>query len=51
MGVVRVKVKLMNEIDERLVNRGLFNPTLLRVYEAQALVDTGQLNILHPLDR
>ena len=41
MGAVRVKVKLTNPIDEELVNRGLLNPNLLRVYEAEALIDTG----------
>ena len=41
MGAVRVKVKLTNAIDEALVSRGLLNPKLLRVYEAEALIDTG----------
>ena len=35
---VRVKVKLTNAIDEGLVSRGLLNPNLLRVYEAEALI-------------
>lgn len=48
MGAVRVRVKLTNEIDERLVNRGLLNPTLLRVYETQALVDTGATRLVVP---
>lgn len=50
MGEVRVKVKLTNEIDEILVNRGLLNPTLLRVYETHALVDTGATRLVVPID-
>jgi len=41
MGAVRVPVKLTNAVDEILVNRGLLNPNQLRVYETEALVDTG----------
>ncbi len=41
MGAVRVQVKLTNAIDEALVSRGMLNPNLLRVYETEALVDTG----------
>ena len=41
MGAVRVKVKLTNAIDEELVKRGLLNPNLLPVYEAEALIDSG----------
>jgi hypothetical protein len=39
IGAVRVKVKLTNAIDEELVKRGLLNPDLLRVYEAEALIE------------
>ena len=49
MGFVRVKVKLTNAIDEVLVNRGLLNQNQLRVYETQALVDTGVRTVL-PMD-
>ncbi|WP_272819137.1 hypothetical protein [Scytonema hofmannii] len=41
MGEVRVQVKLTNAVDEILVERGLLNPNQLRVWETQALVDTG----------
>ncbi|MDM9585714.1 clan AA aspartic protease [Nostoc sp. GT001] len=41
MGAVRVKIKLTNAIDEALVSRGMLNPNMLRVYETEALVDTG----------
>ncbi len=41
MGEVRVQVKLINAVDEELVNRGLLNPNQLRVHETQALIDTG----------
>lgn len=47
---VRVKVKLTNAIDEGLVSRGLLNPNLLRVYEAEALIDTGAVRTAIPLE-
>lgn len=48
MGAVRVQVKLTNAVDEELVNRGLLNPSLLRVCELQALVDTGATRTIIP---
>jgi len=50
MGAVRVKVKLTNAIDEGLVSRGLLNPNLLRVYEAEALIDSGAVRTAIPLE-
>ncbi|MCC3412480.1 MAG: clan AA aspartic protease [Microcoleus sp. PH2017_29_MFU_D_A] len=50
MGAVRVKVKLTNAIDEELVKRGLLNPNLLRVYEAEALIDSGAVRTAIPLE-
>ncbi len=50
MGEVIVQVKLTNAIDEALVSRGLLNPNLLRVYETQALVDTGATRTVLPMD-
>ena len=50
MGAVRVKVKLTNAIDEELIKRGLLNPNLLRVYEAEALIDTGAVRTAIPLE-
>ncbi|MEG4812574.1 hypothetical protein QUA82_34310 [Microcoleus sp. F8-D3] len=51
MGAVRrrVKVKLTNAIDEELVKRGLLNPNLLRVYEAEALIDIGAVRTAIPV--
>ncbi|MEG4252635.1 MULTISPECIES: hypothetical protein [unclassified Microcoleus] len=49
-GAVRVKVKLTNAIDEELVKRGLLNPNLLRVYEAEALIDTGAVRTAIPVE-
>jgi len=49
MGEVRVKVKLMNAVDETLVSRGLLNPNQLRVIETQALVDTGAVKMVLPM--
>ncbi len=48
MGAVSVQVKLTNAVDEELVNRGLLNPSLLRVYETQALIDSGATRTVLP---
>ena len=49
MGEVRVQVKLTNAVDEILVNRGLLNPNQFRVCETQALVDTGAVRTVIPI--
>ncbi|BAY75833.1 hypothetical protein NIES25_22820 [Nostoc linckia NIES-25] len=49
MGAVRVKVKLTNAIDEALVSRGMLNQNMLRVYETEALVDTGAVRTVLPM--
>ena len=49
MGSVRIKVKLTNAIDEALVSRGMLNPNMLRVYETEALVDTGPVRTVLPM--
>ncbi|MEH2040354.1 retroviral-like aspartic protease family protein [Nostoc sp.] len=49
MGAVRVQVKLINAIDEALVSRGMLNPNMLRVYETEALVDTGAVHTVLPM--
>lgn len=50
MGAVRVNIRLTNAIDAKLANRGLLNPKLVRVYETQALVDTGASHLVIPRD-
>ncbi|MEG4026537.1 clan AA aspartic protease [Microcoleus sp. S13C4] len=50
MRAVRVKLKLTNAIDEELVKRGLLNPNRLRVYEAEALIDTGAVRTAIPVE-
>lgn len=49
MGEVRAKVKLTNAVDEELVRRGLLGATEVRVYETQALVDTGAVCSVLPV--
>lgn len=49
MGAVRVPVKLTNATDEDLISRGLLNPDRLRVYETEALVDTGAVRTVVPM--
>jgi predicted aspartyl protease len=48
IGEVRVQVKLTNAVDEVLVNRGLLNSNQLRMYETQALIDTGAVRTVLP---
>ncbi len=48
VGAVRVKTKLVNAINEALVNRGLLAPHLLRQCEVEALIDTGALTLVIP---
>ncbi|MFS8118115.1 MAG: clan AA aspartic protease [Microcoleus sp.] len=50
MGAVRVKVKLTNAIDEGLVSRGLLKPNLVRVYEVEALINTGAVRTAIPVE-
>jgi clan AA aspartic protease len=48
MGEVRVKVKLMNATDDDLARRGKISPSEIRVYEADAVVDTGAVRSVIP---
>src|SRR5437870_4820984 len=49
LGEVRVKVKLTNAVDEALVRRGLLTADKIRSYEADALVDTGAVRSVLPV--
>jgi len=49
MGEVRAKVKLTNAVDESLVRRGQLTEDQVRVYEADALVDTGAVRSVIPI--
>lgn len=49
MGEVRVSVKLTNAGDEVLVRRGLLSEADVRRYTASALVDTGAVATVLPL--
>ena len=46
---VRVKVKLTNGVEEALVRRGLLAADQVRSYEANALVDTGAVRSVLPV--
>ena len=48
MGEVRVKVTLINAVDEALVRRGLLSADKVRHYEADALVDSGAIRSVLP---
>jgi clan AA aspartic protease len=50
MGEVRVQVKLINAGDEVLVRRGLMTPDQVRTYTADALVDTGAVVSVLPVE-
>jgi clan AA aspartic protease len=49
MGEVRVKVKLINAIDEGMARRGKISPKEIRVYETEAVVDTGSVSPVLPI--
>lgn len=48
MGEIREKVKLTNALDEMLARRGKIAASEVRVYEADALVDTGAVRCVIP---
>ncbi len=48
MGEVRVKVKIVNAWDDALFRRGQLPKKDIRVYEAEALVDTGAVRSVIP---
>lgn len=50
MGEVRAHVKLTNILDEELMHQGQLTPQQVRTYEANALVDTGALCTVLPID-
>lgn len=50
MGEVRVQVKLINAGDEVLVRRGLMTSDQVRTYTADALVDTGAVVSVLPIE-
>lgn len=49
MGEVRAKVKLTNAVDEELVRRGFIAADEIRVYETEALIDTGAVSSVLPV--
>ena len=49
MGEVRVRVKLINAGDETLVRRGVLSPDDVRIYETEAVVDTGAVRSAIPV--
>jgi clan AA aspartic protease len=50
MGEVKVKVKLINAVDEGLFRRGRLSREEIRTYETEALVDTGAVPSVLPVD-
>lgn len=48
MGEIRVRVKLTNAVDEALVRRGQLAADQVRLYETEALVDTGAVRCALP---
>jgi clan AA aspartic protease len=48
MSEVRVKAILANAVDQALVRRGQIEPSQVRVYEADVLVDTGAVRCVLP---
>ncbi|MGC8643375.1 MAG: clan AA aspartic protease [Isosphaeraceae bacterium] len=49
MGEIRVKVRLRNFLDEALARRGQMPSDKVRTYEADAMVDTGAVRSVVPV--
>ncbi len=49
MGEVRVEIKLINASDEALVRLGQLTKDKVRIYETDALVDTGAVSSVLPV--
>ncbi len=50
MGEVRVKIKIINAGDEAMFRRGKLSKEEIRVYETDALVDTGAIPSVVPIE-
>ena len=50
MGEVRARVKLTNVVDEELMQQGRLTPEHVRTYEANALIDTGAVCTVLPVE-
>jgi clan AA aspartic protease len=50
MGEVRIKITLTNTFDEMLARRGQLPVEKIRSYQAQALVDTGAVRSVLPIN-
>ncbi|HEU0008616.1 MAG TPA: aspartyl protease family protein [Verrucomicrobiae bacterium] len=50
MGEVRVKVRLTNAVDEGNARRGAIKPEQVRSAEVEAMVDTGAIQCVIPLE-
>ena len=48
MREVRVKARLVNAVDEALARRNMLKPEEIRVYQADALIDTGAVRSVLP---
>ena len=48
VGEVKVRVRLFNAGDETLVRRGVLKPDQVRMYETDAVVDTGAVRSVLP---
>jgi len=49
MGAIRTRVRLINAVDEALARRGLLAKDQIRVYDADALVETGAVRSVLPI--
>src|SRR5439155_12020105 len=50
MGEVRAQVRFTNLMDEELMHQGQLTPQQVRTYEANALIDTGAVCTVLPVD-
>lgn len=50
MGEVRVRIKIINAGDEAMFRRGKISKAEIRIYETDALVDTGAIPSVVPIE-
>lgn len=50
MGEVKAQVQLINATDEALARRGQLAPEQVRIYETNAVIDTGAVSTVIPSD-
>lgn len=46
---IQIKIKLINSMDEMLINREWLNPNQLRIYQTEGFVDNDSVQTVVPM--